>query len=512
MDQSKQNSTKVTTTVKFMNKKSSSNIIIIGAGLGGIAAAARLAKAGWQVTVLEKNSTAGGRCNQLIKDGHRFDIGPTLYLMPEIFAETYNALGKKVQDRLDLRRIDPTYRIRWNDGSELGLTANLIDLQAQLEAIEPGSFGGLLNYLAEGSRHYHVSLEKFIGRNFLNIFEYLNIRNLPLIFSAKALVKHYPNASRYFSNPRLRAAFTFQDMYLGVSPFDALATYSLLQYTELADGVWYPIGGMYRIIQDLVEIAEELGVKFIYEAPVEKIEVNGDRATSVRLANGEQLFADVILANADLPYVYRKLLPDQKQSRKLQKLKYTCSTIMFFWGVDQTYPELGHHNVFLSDDYYESFNQIFNQHSLPQNPSFYVHAPSRIDPASAPPAQDTIFVLVPVGHLVDGETQDWESMVNRSREAVLNRLAKMGMPDLKNHIKFEITMEPRDWEQWYNLEKGSTFGLSHNFMQVGYFRPQNRHRKWKNLYFVGSSTHPGGGLPIALLSARLVTERIIKGI
>jgi phytoene desaturase len=299
-------------------------------------------------------------------------------------------------------------------------------------------------------------------------------------------------------------------MYLGVSPFDALATYSLLQYTELADGVWFPMGGMYSVIQNMVSIAENMGVEFITNQPVEKIIIKDQKAVGIVLEDGRTFNADIILANADLPYVYRKLLPDPKHSQKLQKLKYTCSTIMFYWGVDKVFPQLAHHNVFLSDDYVGSFDAIFNHHTLPEDPSFYVHAPARTDSSAAPINQDTLFVLVPVGHLVEGKSMDWDLLVRKSRQAVFDRLNKKGVQQLENHLKFEIVYTPVDWEHDYNLEKGATFGLSHNFMQVGYLRPANRHRLWKNLYFVGSSTHPGGGVPIALLSAKLVTERIMK--
>jgi phytoene desaturase len=494
-----------------MNTSEQKSILVIGAGLGGIAAAARLAKEGYRVTVLEKNKTPGGRCNQLIKDGHRFDIGPTLYLMPDLFEDTYSALGESVPAHLDLRRIDPTYHIRWNDGMDLTLSGDLIELQRQLETIEPGSLAGLLKYLEEGYRHNQVSLERFIGRNFYSMLDYFSIKNLPLLFQAKALVKHYANVQKYFKNPRLQAAFTFQDMYLGVSPFDALATYSLLQYTELVEGVWYPIGGMYQVVTSLVSIAEKLGVEFIYQSPVKRIIIENSIAKGVMLENGEKLTADIILANADLPYVYRQLLPDPSQSHKLQKKKYTCSTIMFYWGLDKVFPQVQHHNVFLSDDYRGSFSTIFDKHSLPVEPSFYVHAPTRTDPTAAPPGEDTLFVLVPVGHLADEVEQDWSTMIRQARAAVFDRLSKLGMENLSSHIKFEILYSPHEWQNIYNLEKGATFGLSHNFLQVGYFRPHNRHRNWHNLYFVGSSTHPGGGLPIALLSARLVTQRILAG-
>lgn len=236
--------------------------IVIGAGIGGIAAAARLAKNGYDVTVLEKESTPGGRCNQIVRDGHRFDIGPTLFLMPEVWEETFAALGERMSDHLDLRRIDPTYKVHFEDGLQLALTSNLGEMQTQLEKVEPTAFTGFLNYIAEGIRHYKLSLEKFVGRNFYNIFEYFSLKNLPLIVQLKALQKHYANTGRFFRDERLKAAFTFQNMYLGLSPYDAPATYSLLQYTELAEGVWYPMGGMYAAIQALVKVAEKLGVTF----------------------------------------------------------------------------------------------------------------------------------------------------------------------------------------------------------------------------------------------------------
>ena len=489
---------------------SRSTALIIGAGLGGIAIAARLARQGYQVTVLEKNAKPGGRCDQLIRDGHRFDLGPTLFLMPEIFAETYAALGAQLDDQLDLRRIDPTYRVRFDDGVSLSLTSDLNSLESQLEAIEPGAFGGLLRYLDEGRVNYHTSLQKFVGRNFYNLAQYFSPTNLPLLFKLKALVKHYNNIGHYFADPHLKAAFTFQNMYLGLSPYDAPATYSLLQYTELADGVWFPMGGLYRVIENLADLAASLGVRFEYDTPVDQIEVEGQRATGVILHDGTRRTADVIVANADLPYVYRHLLPDQAEADRLEKLQYTCSAIMFYWATDCIYPQLDTHNVFLAGDYRNSFDRIFHDHTLPDRPSFYVHAPARVDPAAAPVGQDTLFVLVPVGHIDDRAAQYWDALAAQARSAVVNRLADLGVNDLEQHLKYEVTYTPREWLNGYNLAKGAAFGLSHNFAQVGYLRPHNRHARYRNLYFVGSSTHPGAGLPMALLSARLTTERILK--
>ena len=495
----------------MVNKPSA---VVIGAGIGGIATAARLARNGFSVTVLEKNSIPGGRCSQIVRDGHRFDVGPTLFLMPEVWEETFAALGEKMSDHLQLTRIDPTYKVHFDDGLQLQLTSNLGDMQQQLERVEKTAFQGFLGYIAEGSKHYKVSLEKFVGRNFYNIFEYFSLANLPLLFQLKALMKHYANAGRFFKDERLKAAFTFQNMYLGLSPYDAPATYSLLQYTELAEGVWYPKGGMYKGIQALTDVAEKLGVRFVYDTPVKAIHVAADKVESVLTEDGQVFSADLFVGNADLPYIYKELLPENAEARRLEKKQYTCSTIMFYWAVDKQYPQVGMHNVFLGGDYKASFDQIFNDHQLPAQPSFYVHAPARVDPDAAPAGQDTLYVLVPVGHLDENNPdahQDWDAMVNRARETVFTRLEKeMGITDLREHIKYEMVSNPLTWKEQFNLAKGAAFGLSHNFLQVGYLRPQNRHAHFKNLYFAGASTHPGTGLPIVLLSARLTTERILK--
>ncbi len=489
-----------------------STALVIGAGVGGIGAAARLARAGYQVTVLEKNARPGGRTAMLEKDGFRFDTGPTLFLMPETFAETFTALGERMEDHLDLIRIDPTYRVHFHDSTSINLTSDLIDMRKQMDAIEPGSFDGLLRYLSEGYRHYYISLDRFVGRNFRSLLEYFSPANLPLLIQLKALQKHYPNVSRYFRDPRLRAAFTFQNMYLGLSPYDALATYSLLQFTEMAEGVWFPRGGIYQVVEKLTAIAEGLGVQFMYNAPVSEIMVDGQRATGVKLTDGVQMQADVVIANADLPYAYSKLLPKNGTAPRLAKKKYTSSAFMFYWGVKGgQIKEFLHHNVFLSDhDYYRSFVRIFDELTLPDEPSFYICAPTRTDPTFAPPDHDNLMALVPTGHINDKSPQQWEALRQKARNAVFERLARLGVRDLESRIISETTIMPPDYENVLNLAKGSAFGLSHNFTQVGYLRPHNRHPRYGNLYFVGASTHPGTGVPLVLLSARLVIERVLK--
>jgi phytoene desaturase len=270
------------------------------------------------------------------------------------------------------------------------------------------------------------------------------------------------------------------------------------------------MGGMSRVIDALVSIAQKWGVRFRYNAPVRQIDVNGRRATGVTLADGLQLKADAVVANADLPYVYRNLLPDDGTADRLDRKRYSCSAMMFCWGVDKRYPQLQPHHLFFAADIRQNYKNVTKDLIVSDDPSFYLHAPGRLDPSMAPEGQDTLTVVVPVGHLNEAAPQDWTALQKRTRQVVLERLAEFGLKDLEKHIKFEICYTPLDWQARFNLVKGASHGLSHNLMQMGYFRPHNRHARYRNLYFVGASTHPGTGLPTVLVSARLVTERLLQ--
>src|SRR5689334_13704428 len=276
---------------KTMKPKS---VIVIGAGIGGITAATHLAQHGMKVLVLEKNSRPGGRCDRFSRDGHHFDTGPTLLVMPLLYEAEFAALGANaaMRDMLELQRVDPTYHLVFDDGSKLALTSDMKSMQEQLEAFEPGSFQGLMRYMTEGHRHYTLGMERLVNRDFRKASEFFNIRNIPLAYQLKPFANHYRNMSAYFDDPRLKAAFTFQDVYMGLSPFEAPATFSMMPYTELAHGVWYPRGGMYSVVEALTQLARDAGVEFIFDTTVERIDVNSTHARGLILENGQRLEAD----------------------------------------------------------------------------------------------------------------------------------------------------------------------------------------------------------------------------
>jgi phytoene desaturase len=483
--------------------------IVVGSGIGGLTAAIHLAQRGLRVTVVEKNSRPGGRCDRWSRDGHHFDTGPTLLVMPLLYEAEFRALGTSLRDRLELKRVDPTYHLVFGDGRQFALTSDRQALQAQLEAIEPGSLQGLLRYLDEGGQHYQLALDHLVNRDFRRALDFFSLRNLALLWRLKPLVNHYRNMAAYFDDPRLKAAFTFQDIYMGLSPFEAPATFSFMPYSELTHGVWYPRGGMYRVVEALMDLARAAGVDFCFDTAVERIETDPARARGVRLAAGARLDADVVVANADLPYVYQALLPPDGASRALARKRFSCSTISFFWGLDRTYEDLGPHTLFLSDDYRANFEGIKRGLGLPADPSLYVHAPARLDPSMAPPGGDSLTAIIPVGHLSKTGEQDWTRLRDEARAHVFRRLRALGLADFEAHIKFERAYTPPAWRQRYNLMNGSTHGLAHTLTQLAYFRPANRHPRYQNLYFAGASTHPGTGVPTAMVSGRLVAERIL---
>ncbi len=488
------------------------NAIIIGAGIGGLATSLFLAQKGYKVSIYEKNSAPGGRCGQLIRDGHRFDLGATMLMMPGVYHEVFDLLGLELREGKEIVPLENLYTIFFDDCSRLAFSTDSEKMRQQLEKIEPGSFVKERDYVETGYRIYNLGMSRLVARNFYNLFQMVNPKNIPLLFKLKAFTPHYKYAGRFFRNEHLRMAYTFQNIYVGQNPFTSPALFSMIPAAELTEGSFFPAtGGMYNIVERLLGEALKLGVSINFNSPVSRILISGNRAKGILLEDAKTIEADLVISNADLPYAYRELLPDRRRSERIERMKYSCSALCFHWGLDKTYPQLDQHNVFLSDNFREGLNKIFREKTIGDNPCFYVHAPARNDPSAAPPGCDTISVAVGIGHVDRKMPQDWEKIKDNTRKAVLERLRKQGLDDLEKHVRFEICHSPESWETGCNISRGAVFGsLGHDIFQMGYFRPHNRHDKYLNLYFTGGSTHPGNGIPNVLISAKLVSERILK--
>jgi len=489
-----------------MNK--GKKVIIIGSGIGGIATAGALAHKGYQVSIYEKNGFPGGRCGTYVKDGHRFDIGATFLMMPGIYEEAFSAVGKNMWEELNLHRVDPIYRVKFRGDREISFTSDLSSLQRQFEDLEKGSYGRFLKLMGKGFEIYEKAMP-LIDRNYFRILDPSLLKYPYLLYRYKAFHRQYSYISSFFKSKELRALFTFQNLYLGQNPYSASGMYTFLPFMELADGVYFPEGGMHAVAASLLSAAEESGVKVFLHTPVAKIELKGKRASGVTLEDGSFHACDMLVANADLPYVYNRLLPAGRRARRLSRKKYSCSAIVFHWGLDRVYPQLGQHNVFVSDRHKEACRTIFRENGFSEEPSIYVHSPVRSDPSAAPASQDSISAIVHTGNYEKNQNVDWGAIKVRARSAIINRLKEEGLEDFDKHIKFEICFTPDTWVSEFNLSRGGTFGsLAHNLMQMGFLRPENYHKKYRNLYFAGGSTQPGSGMPLSLLSAKLVTERI----
>ncbi|KAI8991653.1 phytoene dehydrogenase [Mycotypha africana] len=499
------------------------HIIVIGAGAGGTATAARLAREGFKVTVVEKNDFGGGRCSLIHHNGHRFDQGPSLYLMPKLFEDTFADLDERVEDHIELLRCENNYKVHFDDGDSIHLSSDLTRMKDELDRVEgPLGFGRFLDFLKETHIHYENGTMIAIKRNFESIWDMIRIKYAPEIFKLHLFNKIYDRASQYFQTKKMRMAFTFQTMYMGMSPYDAPAVYSLLQYTEFAEGIWYPRGGFNMVVQKLEAIAtKKYGAKFIYNAPVAKINTDDSskKVTGITLENGDVIHADAVVCNADLVYAYHKLLPPCSWTKNtLAAKKLTSSSISFYWSLSEKVDKLDVHNIFLAEAYKESFDEIFKDYSLPSEPSFYVNVPSRIDPSAAPPNKDSVIVLVPIGHMRnktgDVHDENYPELVKRARQMVLEVIQRrLGMSNFADLIENEIVNDPSIWQKKFNLWRGSILGLSHDVMQVLWFRPSTKDStgRYDNLYFVGASTHPGTGVPIVLAGSKLTNDQVCKG-
>ncbi len=486
-------------------------VIIIGAGVAGLATAIALARQGFKVSIFEKNPETGGRCGGIKRDGHRFDLGATIFLMPGIYREVFDYLGLSLDKDLPGTALPTIYRLIYNETDFLDFSTDEVFFKQQLEKIEAGSFQQAQQYVATGYKMYLLAMKHLLGRNFYRLFEFVNLRNLMLLAKLKIHLRHQSYTARFFKHPYLKTAFTFQNIYVGQNPLKAPALFSMLPAAELSEGSLFPAGGMHRIVEVLQEKALDLGVDIRCNCEVKSI-ITGKRCVKgVQLEDGSIHEADIVVANADLPYVYKELLPPGRKSRRLERKSYSCSAIVFHWGLDKQYPQLGHHNVLLSADYKKGLEAIFEKNSMSDEPSFYVHTPARTDPTAAPSGQESMTIIIPVGHLDDSNKERWQELRQSGRDYVIARLKKQGLTDIEQHIKFEICYLPQTWQSVLHVCKGSVFGsINHNIFQMGYFRPHNKHARYKNLYFAGGSTHPGNGVPLVLLSAKLCSQRILN--
>lgn len=478
--------------------------------MGGLAAAIRLAATGFEVEVFERNSQPGGRMGRLEAQGFTFDTGPSLLLMTDTYRELFRFASRNLDDYVNLMPLDGDYRVTFGDGDSLTIRRTLPELIRELERIEPGVTPRFYRFLEDACLKYRLGRSEFVERDFESARDFFSPRNLRLLLKTQALGNYYRSVSKFFRTEKLRQAFSLQTMYLGLSPFSAPAVYALLPYTELAeDGLYFPEGGMYALIQAMQKLATELGVKFHLDSPVEEIIASKGAARGVRV-DGAEIGADAVLVNADLPYAYRSLLPesagrDFRLRRKREKLQYTASAFMLYLGVNRKLENMRHHNFYLSSRYRENFEEIFSERVLPTDPSFYAVVPSRTEPRMAPEGMESLFVLVPVPHL--GPNADWKRDGGAFKEKVYGLLQRRcGLE--RESVVFEEVRTPEDWREEYNLEEGAAFGIGHGIMQVGYFRPPMASKSVEGLYFVGASTRPGTGVPLVTIGARLVAERI----
>ena len=419
-------------------------------------------------------------------------------------------------------KCEPNYNLWFSDGESFELSTDVSRMKEEVEKWEgKDGFERYLGFLQEAHRHYELSVTHVLKKNFTSLLSMARPSFLRHLLELHPFESIYSRASKYFWTERLRRVFTFGSMYMGMSPFEAPGTYSLLQYTELAEGIWYPKGGFHSVIAALVRVGERYGVTYRLSTPVSSIQLPLDkrRATGVTLPSGESISADIVIINADLVYAYNNLLPPSSTAKSLQKRPASCSSISFYWAMNRQIPELTTHNIFLADHYRESFDSIFKHQQIPSQPSFYVNVPSRIDPTAAPDGTDSIVVLVPVGHLLSPQEgagippqspQDWDGMVTRARETVFSTIeARTGARDLQGALVKEIANTPQSWKDVFNLDKGAILGLSHSFFNVLSFRPSTKHPSIDRLHFVGASTHPGTGVPICLAGSKVTSEQVL---
>jgi phytoene desaturase len=480
------------------------HVVIVGAGLGGLSTALRLAGAGRQVTVLERELVPGGRAGRLDVEGYHFDTGPTVLTMPDLIDDALRCVDERLEDWLDLRPVEPAYRAAFADGSRLDVMTDTDAMAAEIRAVcGARDADGYREFVAFARVLYDLEIRAFIDRN-LDSPRDLLTTSLARLAALGGFRRLAPKVSSYLKDERLQRIFTFQSMYAGLSPYDALAIYAVIAYMDCVAGVWFPVGGMHAVPRALAGAAEMHGVEIRYGVDVTRVELSGQRAVAVHTRDGDRVPADVVVLNPDLPVAWRELLTAAPQPRRHAKLRYSPSCLLMLAGTTLPHGDDAHHTIHFGRAWRSTFRELVHDKTLQTDPSLLMSTPTVTDPSLAPAGRTLRHVLVPTPNL-DGNI-DWDKTAPRYREEILVRLEALGYSGFSDSIEVESITTPADWAR-RGMERGTPFAAAHSFFQTGPFRPANI--AFDNVVFVGSGTQPGVGVPMVLISGRLAAERIV---
>lgn len=475
-------------------------IAVVGAGVGGLSAAARLAKQGYEVEVYEKLSECGGRAHMIEDRGFKFDTGPSFVMMPDFFQEAFDYCQENINDYLDLKTLEVSYKLFYPGGKTLSVHKNSERTEEELEKIEPGSSKGFKQFLKETGELY-TSIKPLLYRC-LKKSDAFDFSMLKLLPSLKLGMSYWDLAKKYFKSDELCYAFTFEAMFIGVSPFNTPAIYSIISYTDHAEKIAHSMGGMYEIPKAFEKMALKFGAKINYNSEVTEISKNGN--FSLKLQNGNSPSADMAVVNADFSHAQSDLL-----KRRLPVMDYSCSVYLMYIGTKKKVTGLEHHNLFFAKDLNQNLKDIFFNKTISEDFSFYIHVPTITDTSLAPIGKDIVYILVPVANM-EKQAQNFSEYESMVRRIVFERVKEHTDLDLEDLIEVEHKFYPQDFINRYNIKYAATFGLAHTLRQSAFLRPANIDSKIKGLYYVGASTQPGGGLPPVIASSRIVADLISK--
>ena len=490
------------------------NIVVIGSGFAGLSTACFLAKAGFAVTVVEKQSTPGGRARQLIQDGFMFDIGPSWYWMPDVFERFFNEFGKKVSDYYSLDRLDPSYRIYWQDG-EMNVPANYNELKNLFESIEQGSGVQLDKFLAEANYKYQVGINKLVHKPGQSITEFLDWDVIKGVFKLDVFTNMKKHVGKYFKNPKLQQLMEFPVLFLGALPQNTPALYSLMNYADIKLGTWYPQGGMYKIVEGMYSLANELGVKFEFNSDVQQIDVVDGKAKSITYNQINQqlpitVSADVVISAADYHFTETKLLPEKSRTYSNEywnKRIMAPSCLLYYIGVNKKLKNILHHTLFFDTDFGVHGKEIYDSPAWPTDPLFYVSATSVTDKTTAPIGSENLFFLIPVASGLQGDT---EELRDKYFDKIVKRFEEKIGEKIIDNIVYKKSYSVSNFVHDYNSFRGNAYGLANTLMQTAVLKPSCKSKKVINLFYTGQLTVPGPGVPPSLISGEVVAKEVIK--